>query len=215
VAIAFWLAMASQAGAGVVVEWRTEDGGNGHFYELVDQRVTWPMAKAAAESMSFMGLPGHLATITSAAENEFIATNVLAGDAIDIGAWIGLTDDENFGGSESFGQPNRMVDGWHWVTGEPVSFTAWNSFSAEPNNGVPNHSGDEDWAILFFWRGDAVWNDQTAFYAPPFIVEYEPAQAAVPEPASLLIWAALGLVVGGYRLASFRRGCDGTRRTAQ
>jgi len=23
------------------------------------------------------------------------------------------------------GQPNPQVDGWVWVTGEPVSFTAW------------------------------------------------------------------------------------------
>lgn len=52
----------------VILEWSIGDGGNGHSYEVIhDGNITWPQAKAAAESKG-----GYLATITSAAENLWI-----------------------------------------------------------------------------------------------------------------------------------------------
>src|SRR5690348_3891429 len=48
---------------------------NGHYYELVLTNITWPDALAAASSNTFAALIGHLATVTSSAENEFILTN--------------------------------------------------------------------------------------------------------------------------------------------
>ena len=53
---------------------------NGHYYALVDHFtdtgnvITWPDANAATELLSFNGLPGHLATIESASENQFICS---------------------------------------------------------------------------------------------------------------------------------------------
>jgi hypothetical protein len=48
--------------------------GNGHYYELVSGNITWPGAQAEAEARFFNGLRGHLATIISAEENQFIAS---------------------------------------------------------------------------------------------------------------------------------------------
>ena len=87
-----------------IVEWSVLDGGNGHFYEFVDDHVTWPVAYADANSRMFMGLPGHLATNTSLEENAFVAKLTNGGET-----WIGLTDSEMFGGVESIGQPNRLL----------------------------------------------------------------------------------------------------------
>ncbi|MGE0757856.1 MAG: lectin-like protein [Pirellulaceae bacterium] len=187
--LALPLLVAANSAYGGIIQWQVGDGGNGHYYEYVDQDLTWVAAKSAAESMFFMGIQGHLVTITSEAENNFVFQHVLPPADSALGAWIGLTDDEAFGGMESLGKSNPQVDGWRWLTGEPVSFTAWNAFSAEPNNGVPAASGDEDYGLLHSFLGQAVWNDQTSFHAPPFIVEF----SAVPEPSSLLV--CLGIAV--------------------
>ena len=53
------------------VQWKIADGGNDHWYEVfaVPDSINWTDAKAAAEAI---GSDSHLATITSAEENEFI-----------------------------------------------------------------------------------------------------------------------------------------------
>jgi hypothetical protein len=53
------------------VEW------NGHFYEYVPvQGIPWNYANAAANSTVYGSLPGHLATLISAGENQWVATLV-------------------------------------------------------------------------------------------------------------------------------------------
>ena len=63
------LAMAVAAGgsiagvaAGDAVEWRVEDGGNGHWYELRDEVMNWQAAREVA-----LGIGGDLASIETAA----------------------------------------------------------------------------------------------------------------------------------------------------
>jgi hypothetical protein len=66
------LLAAWSSSAAAPVEWRVADGGNGHLYEviLVPGGITWTDANAAAQSRG----PGwHLAAITSAAEDAFVA----------------------------------------------------------------------------------------------------------------------------------------------
>ena len=89
--------------------------------------MTWTEAQSAAERsvdpLGKTGKPGHLVCISSAAENMFVYQKV-QGHYI----WIGLTDNEKRGGKEA---GNDRKNGWHWLSGEPLTFEAWRSM--EPN----------------------------------------------------------------------------------
>jgi Lectin C-type domain len=104
------------------VNWPIAAGGNGHIYEPVGPLpITWPAANAAA-----LAAGGHLATITSAAENTFVfglVNNVPGFWNFDRGPWLG--GHQKPGSTEPDG-------GWTWVTGEPFTFTHWQN---GPNNG--------------------------------------------------------------------------------
>jgi hypothetical protein len=97
---------------------------NGHSYYRSTGSMTWTQARQACFNMG-----GHLVTITSAAENNFVFNTWPSG-------WIGFTDE--------------VVEGqWRWVTGEVVTYTNWNA-------GEPNNAGNEDYAQ--FVTGGR-WND--------------------------------------------------------
>ncbi|MEZ4269150.1 MAG: C-type lectin domain-containing protein [Myxococcota bacterium] len=70
----------------------------GHFYEFVTGTLTWHAAETAAANRRYFGFRGYLVTVTSAAENAFVAAK-LAGQG-----WMGSND----AGSERT---------WRWVTG--------------------------------------------------------------------------------------------------
>jgi hypothetical protein len=146
---------------------------NGHYYEVVTptSSIGWVSAKAAAEARTFNGLTGYLATITSAAENEFIAGK-LTNDG-----WMGASDTTTEGT-------------WKWMTGPESGTTFWNGAasgsapagqyanwtSGEPNNS--SHAGcsdGEDYGQ--FYRVTAKWNDlpcasSAAGLLSSYIVEY-------------------------------------------
>lgn len=139
--------------AQTAVEWRLEDGGNGHWYEAVlsPESISWLAASEAAISRG-----GYLATPTSAAENAFILEHVepLLGKYLGFGPMLG----------------GRFVDGaWRWVTGEPWKFTAW-------QKGEPSSPRTEP--FLHYQRPDMGWNDYDGTadgYGSPFrssIVEW-------------------------------------------
>lgn len=83
---------------------------NNHRYELVDQGMTWPEAKAYAEAQG-----GYLAVITSAEEQAFVQSLIAKGEKNQY--WLG-------------GYRNGST--FAWVTGEPFSYTNWDS--GEPDN---------------------------------------------------------------------------------
>jgi hypothetical protein len=134
---------------------------NGHYYERVlSLGITWPAAKTAAESMSHMGLSGHLATLTSAAENDWVFTNLAPPLN---GYWMGAFQDK---ASPSYSEPKG---GWAWVTGETWAFTSW--YTGEPNN----VSNAEHAAFDFYVQA---WNDFGAGEKTEgFVVEYEKTPA--------------------------------------
>ncbi len=156
------------------VQWKVENGGNGHWYEVVvvPTGINWTQANDAASSKN-----GHLATITSQAENDFIFSLI-----DDSEYWV--TDSYGFdcgpliGGVQSEGAVDPS-EGWGWVTGEAMSFTAWAP-------GQPNNVGDQ--TRIQFWNSRSInstWQDvsvtETEF---SYIVEYD-----VPEPATLCVMA--------------------------
>ena len=126
---------------------------NGHYYQRVDVPggLDWFGAEMAASAMQLGSVSGHLVTLTSADENDFVFDNLNAGSA-----WLG--------GFQPAGSP-EPAGGWQWVTGEPWTYANWHE--SEPNN----YGGNEDG--LQFLHEHNFWNDSprpTVLNA--FIVEY-------------------------------------------
>ncbi len=89
------------------IPWSHPDGTT-HYYERVDDLMTWSDARAWAESLSHAGRYGHLATITSQDEWTFLRAGPLGSDSP--AEWIG--------GFQAPGSP-EPTGGWGWITGEP------------------------------------------------------------------------------------------------
>jgi len=119
--------------------------GTGSYYEVVDIGVGWNAAQEAAENVEpFLGRPGRLVTISSAAENAFVADLIRGATrhAFSIGAF----------------QPEGACEpgcDWQWITGEPWSYTNWNA--GEPNN----TQGIEDVVAMYSRPEESrgKWND--------------------------------------------------------
>lgn len=132
----------------------------GSVYEYVPTFTTWEAAKATAASMSYLGFPGRLATVTSAGEHAAIATIVSPGNLVMLGAsdaaqegtWVWQTGPE--------------AGTVFWRNGAPVAgqFNAWRP--GEPNAFSP----DEDYLAMY----QGGWNDSPAnsFLHGGFVVEY-------------------------------------------
>ena len=131
---------------------------NGNYYEVVEARVTWQAANDGAAARTFQGSPGHLVTITSAAENDFVRQMLVY--ATNQTYWVG--------GFQPSGSP-EPAGGWQWVTGEPWDYTNWNP-PREPNNtfGIEN-------VVMMYGSGAAAgyWNDAVASDVSAYVVEYE------------------------------------------
>src|SRR5512140_1650056 len=102
------------------VQWSPASGGNGHFYMAVQipNGIDWYTAESQAVSLG-----GHLATITSAAENDFVFSMI----ATDTRFWVTVgsgTRGPWLGGYQIPGSQEPAA-GWAWVTGEPFSYQNW------------------------------------------------------------------------------------------
>ena len=116
------------------VQWTTGPGANNHFYFLTSAASNWTAAEAQAVAMG-----GHLASINSANEENFLITSYL-GDSSPYATkplWIGLTDVANGLGSKKY---------TNWTTGEALTYTNWNDPS-EPNN-----LNDSEDYVAFNWH---------------------------------------------------------------
>lgn len=116
---------------------------NGHYYALSSDlglpNMTWVDAKAAANGLTYLGVEGHLVTITSLEEGLFVFETF--GPLIQ--AWTGLFQASD--GVEPGLDSQGAQGGWQWITGEPFYRSATNTaadviFSnwaeGEPNNGA-------------------------------------------------------------------------------
>ncbi len=180
----------------VPVLWSSAVGGNDHYYEIIrSPAITWDEANAAANAATYNGLQGHLATVTSQGEQDFISDVNFVGDSYGLYGdliWLG-------GYQDIPGSSNNDLDGadanWHWVTGEAWDYTNWSS--TEPNNGRWLPGQYEDYlSMTRAWFNPGYWSDSinsalhTGNMSEAYIIEYEPGHAPVPEPATILLFGA-------------------------
>ncbi len=179
------------------VQWHSGIGANGHWYEIVrapadNLRMTWTEARDLAQSATFNGMQGHLVTLTSIEENNFVGNtdflgasyNLLYGDNV----WIGGFQ------SDKLDEPDGN---WVWVTGETWNWTNWEAGS--PDNGGAHHvqdflkMGANQWNI-------GRWNDvdhvsgSGAGYGAAYIVEFEPSTVPAPGAFVLLVSGLISFV---------------------
>jgi hypothetical protein len=119
------------------VQWRVEDGGNGHWYTNIRLAsvISWSAARNAAEALG-----GYLACPTTQTENEWVWSTVVAPVYTGWDGWIGLYQ---ISGAEPAG-------GWRWITGESADYFAWCGFQ-------PDNSGPEDFGN--YHGNPRCWND--------------------------------------------------------
>jgi predicted outer membrane repeat protein len=161
--------MTPAATAQQAVQWKVSDGGNGHWYGVVElpPLSTWNQANAMAKLRA-----AHLATLTSSVENDFAAALSLSIP----GAWTTTCFGTRFGpifgayqdrASDDYVEP---AGGWRWVTGEPWSFEYWSEggpndtfclqVGSSPCSLPDGNSIPEDYLQLIQFSGDGRgWND--------------------------------------------------------
>lgn len=198
---------------------------NGHYYELFEftdarladllsqsgkQRLDWNDANTFAQTQTYDGFAGHLATLSSQDEDDFVWN--MGAQSFFLGAYDNSSYDEN--------THKWTHNAWQWVTGEAFSYQ--NFFFNEPNHwqdGSNLTPDNEDY--LMYWSKESLdnqgrWNDTNLdssyleggdikYTTRGFVVEYEPItaaapSAAVPLPPTLWLFAAgLGFLIRGKK----------------
>jgi hypothetical protein len=204
---------------------------NGHYYAFFTgfngdtsgsyrQRPPMPFANALtrAASMSHLGVPGHLATITSQIEQDFVRQYFLELSRFpsprlgrDELAWIAASD--------------AAVEGeWRWVAGPEagqqfwqgnrdgiaIGHQNWTSFNGrfyEPNDS--NRPYGEDFVALnlsLYSQSESWWNDVSTrddgmtFVPRMGLVEFSP----IPEPSSVVLIGSVFIAIFAARRNRFR-----------
>jgi beta-lactamase regulating signal transducer with metallopeptidase domain len=161
------------ATVGVKTQWPVSEGGNGHFYQAV--RMPKPLPWKEADRLAKL-LSGHLVTITSEAENNFVF-RLIDDDTYWYhsynwrGPWIGAV------------QPPGSVEpagGWSWVTGESFTYARWDA--QQPNN----FNGTQENRLVFGNQRARIptWNDVVEDFPEvvSFVVEWD------DPPAGMTTW---------------------------
>lgn len=126
--------------------------GNGHYYKVFSgpnseyPQLTWEEAKLACEQLG-----GHLVTITSSEEQDFIESLDSTTCIGEWSVWIGLSKPEGTGP-------------WTWITDEPYEYTHW--ANTEP-------SGDGSCVAMRTKNYGYGWNDADANTPFAYVCEWD------------------------------------------
>jgi len=169
------------------------------WYQFVDDSsgISWADANSAASALTFMGASGHLATITSALENDFISSLLAAGTYTGFaGAWIGASVQGDADGTWEVGPE----------AGKKFSFYSYSNWGGvEPNDLNNNARVYMNIGDLFSGIEPGKWVDSAGGLARPsdpikgYFVEYAVATTPVPAALPLFIFALGGLGLVGWR----------------
>lgn len=150
---------------------------NDHFYEYRSTTGNWTPAKAYAETQSYFGRIGYLATSTSQAENSFMWK--LIGN----NSWIGCSDEYSAinaaVGYTLYANQTASEGKFYWVVGpekgvrvsnqnggsQVIAGTFNNWASNEPNNAGTEHYGH-------MYGSNGLWNDFANTQTIASIIEY-------------------------------------------
>lgn len=150
---------------------------NGHYYKLVNHgsNICWTAARAAAAASTYFGMQGYLVTVTTQAENDFLAqmiqTDTWTGgsDLAQEGVWRWVTGCE---GLEDNGQGRHFFTDSpgcdHPGGGTPVgtNFNAWNV-------NQPDNAGCLEHYMQFVPGTGGKWNDLPNCHpVARYLVEY-------------------------------------------
>ncbi len=144
---------------GQLVQWEQ----NGHYYAVLNQKLTWSEADQRAKSL--LDGSGYLATITSKAENDFLVNMFGWPNIADY--WLGAYQDPEV----KEVKPEDYAKGWKWITGEKWEKTNWESTNPEPNN----VNGGESYLQFVESKYEAgKWNDEnnTGSGTAGYVVEW-------------------------------------------
>ncbi len=185
------------------VIWSSSCGGNNHYYDLVSTSswTDWTKDYSAAQGLTYNGMPGYLATITSNAENQFILdTFKSSGERL------------VFIGGRDLGGINSSQEGiWLWYNGPeegnqfwqggasgsataPYYFANW--ASQDPGGGV-----NANYAAMSLLTGTWYDTNNGGYSGGPvwvtgYIVEYS---APVPIPGALILFGSGLIGLAGLR----------------
>jgi hypothetical protein len=161
------------------------------FYEYVThEAISWADANTAASSSTFMGVNGHLATVTSSAENDFLV-NLAPTYFVRQVAWLG-------GAVDASNTPRWAVGP---ETGQLFSFS--NFVAGQPNDGPSNV-----WMnVPTSFAGVAIggWGDAgggisgTGNEVIGYFVEYQVGTVPLPAALPLMLTGLAGFGFVGWR----------------
>jgi len=190
---------------------------NGHFYKMIRTPVDdWGAAKAAAEAMSYQGA-GHLVTITSQQEEQFLTDQFAeGGDFWTRGVWIGASDAAEEGvwewvvGPEAGQEFYRGGCTFNKCSDEFLAYADW-ARSQSGQDSQPQNWGDEDYALWLIDRtlpagSSGRWHDNYEGTNAGFLVEFEPLLGDADGDGEVSL-ADFGTVKRNFgRFGSFQQG---------
>ena len=135
-------AAGASAQQGQAVQWRVEDGGNGHWYEAVPSLVQWSAARQGARSRG-----GDLACFETQEEFEWCRQQW----------WCATSLFFHIGGVQDAGASTTVSD-WRWITGGAVDLGVQRDMDDSPcATGCCGENGEQN--FLHMYPGCAVLGD--------------------------------------------------------
>jgi alpha-tubulin suppressor-like RCC1 family protein len=135
------LAAAGAAHATDAVQWRVEDGGNGHWYQL--HSFQGPTTRSSALEFA-TARNAALACLETEPENRWVASTFTGAMGLPVGqAWIGGV---------------RTNGVWRWETGGLIDFLAWNCNHCHPTC-QPDYTCEDFLAVMCIAEGVARFNN--------------------------------------------------------